>query len=291
MNMVATTAQPRVRVRFGFGLLILGALFLVSLYQPVLSWTPTSSSSATSRNHKQKDQQQHQRHRHQLVHYATTSRDESQLDNNDVTASTSSSFSSRRDLFRNVVPATAAAAMTVLLSSQPYVVNAAVLPSPVELERLQKGHARIKYMLNNWDDVTSVCKNTSDQATKQVVRTDGGDKCSKTPLNVQIYMGYKSTEDPLYKIDKLMIRAAPLIKDDGDSVNYLEAVENYKENADNVSMMAYTSSWGEANPNGGKDVIDDYLEKTRQDVVSSERSLKMILGYLGLEPLPPSKNP
>ena len=85
-------------------------------------------------------------------------------------------------------------------------------------------------MLNNWDDVTSVCKNTSDQATKQVVRTDGGDKCSKTPLNVQVYMGYKSTEDPLYKIDKLMIRAAPLIKDDGDSVNYLEAVENYKEN-------------------------------------------------------------
>jgi hypothetical protein len=292
--MAATTTKPRIRA-----LLLIVALVFVSnislFYQPVLSWTPPSSSSVTSRNHKLKyhhqhqHQHQHQQQRHQLVHYATASRDESQLDNND--AITTSSSLSRRDLFRNVVPSATAAAMTVLLSSQPYIANAAALPSSVELERLQKGHARIKYMLNNWDDVTSVCKNTSDQATKQVVRTDGGDKCSKTPLNVQVYMGYKSTEDPLYKIDKLMIRAAPLIKDDGDSVNYLEAVENYKENADNVSMMAYTSSWGEANPNGGKDVIDDYLEKTRLDVVSSERSLKMILGYLGLEPLPPSKNP
>jgi len=146
-------------------------------------------------------------------------------------------------------------------------------------------------MLNNWNDITQVCKNASEQAQKQVVRTDGGDKCEKTPLNVQVYMGYKSTEDPLYKVDKLMVRATPLIKDSVDPADYLEVVERYREKADNTSMMAYTSSWGEANPNGGKDVIDDYLEKTRLDVVSSEKSLRTILDYLGLEPLPPSKNP
>ena len=56
-------------------------------------------------------------------------------------------------------------------------------------------------------------------------------------------------------------------------------------------MMAYTSSWGEANPNGSKEVIDDYLEKTRQDVISSELYLRQILGYLKLTPLPPSKMP
>lgn len=168
---------------------------------------------------------------------------------------------------------------------------ASSVPTAAELERLRKGHARIQYMLQNWEDITQVCKNNSDQATKQVVRTDGGDKCEKTPLNVQIYMGYKSTEDPLYKADKLMVRAVPLVKDDFDQADYLEAVENYKEKADNTAMMAYTSSWGEANPNGGKDVIDDYLEKTRLDVVSSEKSLRLILKYLGLEPLPASKNP
>ena len=56
-------------------------------------------------------------------------------------------------------------------------------------------------------------------------------------------------------------------------------------------MMAYTSSWGEANPNGGKEVIDDYLEKTKLDVVDSELYLRQVLGYLKLEPLPASRKP
>lgn len=202
---------------------------------------------------------------------------------------------SRRAMFRNVASVAIAGVTATATSSfavgQSSVANAAALPSASELERLRKGHARVQYLLQNWQDITEVCKNNSDQATKQVVRTDGGDKCEKTPLNVQIYMGYKSTEDPLYKADKLMVRAAPLVKDGFDEADYLEAVENYKEKADNTAMMAYTSSWGEANPNGGKDVIDDYLEKTRLDVVSSEQSLRLILKYLGLEPLPASKNP
>lgn len=219
---------------------------------------------------------------------------------NDVGSSISSSMNeglplSRRALFRDAASATIAG-MTVAAAPSlfpvGFVANAASnVPTPAELERLRKGHARVKYMLQNWEDITEICRNNSDQANKQVVRTDGGDKCEKTPLNVQIYMGYKSTEDPLYKADKLMVRAAALVKDDFDQADYLEAVENYKEKADNTAMMAYTSSWGEANPNGGKDVIDDYLEKTRLDVVSSEKSLLKILAYLGLEPLPASKNP
>ena len=103
-------------------------------------------------------------------------------------------------------------------------------------------------------------------------------------------MGYKSTEDPLYRADKLMVRAAPLVDPDNFE-NYLETVEFYKDKADNTAMMAYTSSWGEANPNGGKEVIDEYLEKTKLDVMDSERSLRKILGYLQLEPLPASKKP
>jgi len=102
-------------------------------------------------------------------------------------------------------------------------------------------------------------------------------------------MGYKSTEDPLYRVDKLLVKAVPLVEDDPEG--YLEVVEKYKEKADNTALMAYTSSWGEANPNGGKDVIDGYLERTKEDVVDSERYLRQIMGYLKLEPLPPSKNP
>jgi len=260
-------------------------VYQISVYQPVLSLSPPTfhaSSYSISRNQKQRD---HQQERRRLVQYASLRKD--QCDQLDI-----DTFFSRRVLFENVAyAAVVATSTTALFISHPSLANAAAIPSSAELERLRKGHARISYMLNNWESITQVCKKQSEQATKQVVRTDGGDKCDKTPLNVQIYMGYKSTEDPLYKVEKLMVRAAALIKDDVVAANYLEAVEKYREKADNTSMMAYTSSWGEANPNGGKDVIDDYLELTRADVISSEQSLRKILGYLGLEPLPPSKNP
>jgi hypothetical protein len=123
-----------------------------------------------------------------------------------------------------------------------------------------------------------------------IVLGGGSAGCEKTPLRVQDFMGYKSTDDPLYRADKLMVRAASLVDPD-DFENYLEVVEKYKDKADSTAMMAYTSSWGEANPNGGKEVIDEYLDQTKRDVVESEKYLKQILGYLKLEPLVPSKTP
>ena len=87
-----------------------------------------------------------------------------------------------------------------------------------------------------------------------------------------------------------MVRAAPLVDPD-DFESYLEVVEKYKDKADNSAMMAYTSSWGEANPNGGKEVIDEYLERTKLDVIDSEKYLRQVLSFLKLETLPASRNP
>jgi len=86
-----------------------------------------------------------------------------------------------------------------------------------------------------------------------------------------------------------MLKAAPLVDPD-QFENYLSAVENYREKADQGSMMAYTSSWGEANPNGGKDMIDEYLLKTKDEVVKTELLLRDIMGYLNLEVLPISSS-
>lgn len=167
-------------------------------------------------------------------------------------------------------------------------------PSPTELTKLQKGHARVQYLLNHWDEETQVCGKLvmSDAERKQIIRTEGAGSggCEKTPLRVQNYLGYKSTEDPLYRAEKLMVRAAPLVDPD-DFENYLEIVEKYKDKADNSAMMAYTSSWGEANPNGGKEVIDEYLERTKDDVKDTELYLRKILGYLKLDLLAASANP
>jgi hypothetical protein len=108
---------------------------------------------------------------------------------------------------------------------------------------------------------------------------------------VQEFLGYRSTQDPLFKVEKLLVRAAPLVGNPDQVEDYLELVEQYREKADQGAMMAYTSSWGEANPNGGKEVIDEYLEKTKVDVETTERLLKEIMGYLNLQPLPPLQGP
>ena len=49
-----------------------------------------------------------------------------------------------------------------------------------------------------------------------------------------------------------MLKAATLVEP-GLFEDYLDVVEQYREKADQGSMMAYTSSWGEANPGGGKE--------------------------------------
>jgi hypothetical protein len=142
-------------------------------------------------------------------------------------------------------PASAAAAATATSNSNVSIIN----------ERVRLGHARVRYLLDHWDDITSVCGNTvmSDTERKQVIRTENGNICTKTPLNVQQYMGYKSITDPLYRIDKALVQESFLansaVNDDNNTfLDYLEAVETYKEMADQTAMLAYTSSWGESNP-------------------------------------------
>lgn len=126
----------------------------------------------------------------------------------------------------------------------------------------------------------------SDTERKQIVRTEGGTQCTKTPLRVQEFMGYKDVNDPLYRIEKFLITAGSDRVDDRDMEAYMDAVERYKEKADQTALLAYTSSWGEANPNGSKEAVEDYLEQTRVQVVESELLLRQVLGYLHLDPLP-----
>ena len=205
---------------------------------------------------------------------------------------------SRRALLRNVGTAFVAAnAGTAGIWGVVPAASAASssVPTRQELERLQKGHARVQYLLDNWDDVTKVCGKTvmTDNERKQVLRTNGGggtDACIRTPLAVQEYLGYKSTTDPLFKVEKLMLKAAPLAGDNYEE--YLDVVERFRENADATAVLAYTSSWaGEENPNGSKENIENYLEQTHDAALRTEKLLRLSLQYLDLPVLPASANP
>ena len=56
-----------------------------------------------------------------------------------------------------------------------------------------QGLARIDYLLDNWDKLTTVCKGTPDELerkqTVKIVDGLGGTRCSKSPLIVQKFIG------------------------------------------------------------------------------------------------------
>jgi hypothetical protein len=58
---------------------------------------------------------------------------------------------------------------------QPSKATAATTPTPAELEKLRIGHARVKWLLENWNLETEVCGklSMSEIERKQVVRTEG----------------------------------------------------------------------------------------------------------------------
>ena len=196
----------------------------------------------------------------------------------------------RRNIFELAIKGSTVSTILVGMPNLSY----AAAPSPVDLKRLQVGHSRERYLLENWDKVTQSCNNRAMSTTesKQIVRTEGGGGgfCEKNPLVVQEYLGYKSTTDPLFKADSLMLKAVPLLdKSVMDEADYVDLVEQYREKADYTSLLAYTSSWGEANPNGGKEAVDDYLDKTKEVVVETEVLLRKVLKALQLEILQPSE--
>ena len=147
------------------------------------------------------------------------------------------------------------------------------VPNEEELKRLSVGYKRLQFLLDNWEAETTVCI----KGCKGKAENCG---CERSPLVVQNYMGFKSMNDPLFRADQLMIRAEPLAEKQFEK--YAALVDRWIEKADDGNVMAYVSSWGEANPGGGKDEVARYLEKSRKGVVESAQILKSICEILGV---------
>ena len=96
--------------------------------------------------------------------------------------------------------------------------EAEAAPTADELKRLTLGYQRMQTLLKDWQKITGgSCGNAQLSKEKsQVVATNGGALCDASPLVIQEYIGYKSINDPLYRSEKLMVRAAPLLKNPDD---------------------------------------------------------------------------
>jgi hypothetical protein len=140
--------------------------------------------------------------------------------------------------------------------------------------KLSKGLERLNYLLSNWEAETTICGRSDNPYT-------GTKGCERTPLKVMDYMGYKSMDDPLFKADKTMRRLEVLVPSDRES-DYLEAIEKWSEAAEEASGMAYVSSWGEANPGGGKDRVEYFIERSKKNVIDARDGLATAVEILKL---------
>ncbi len=97
-----------------------------------------------------------------------------------------------------------------------------------------------------------------------------------------VYLGYKSMNDPLFRVDKTMFRLQTLVGPD-DEIDYMEAMELFNEKAEEASNTAFISSWGEANPGGGKDRVELFIERSRKQVETAKNSLGTVIRILNLK--------
>jgi hypothetical protein len=175
---------------------------------------------------------------------------------------------SRRGFFKSV-----GVVGSVLLSGQPAI--AAMSQEQKDKDNILKGYARLQYFLDNWEKETTVCKTGQE--------TTFGDKCERSPMKVMEYLGFRATDDPLFKADKTLMRLMSSVPADKE-VEYMEAMELFAEKSEEASSMAFVSSWGESNPGGGKDRVKLFIERSKTMVVQSRDSLATVIDILDLKP-------
>lgn len=139
--------------------------------------------------------------------------------------------------------------------------------------KIVKGYQRLTYLLDNWEKETTICGRGDNPYIG----------CERTPLKVMEYLGYRDTNDPLFKVEKTLMRLQAYVPDNLDA-EYQDAMDKVVEKADEGSGLAYVSSWGESNPGGGKDRIELFIERSRNDVVEVRNSLEKVIKILDLKP-------
>lgn len=133
----------------------------------------------------------------------------------------------RRDVFATSL--SSAAAFLVLPQQS---LAAGAPPSKEELDRLKKGYDGIVYLLENFEQETTVCK------------TDGGRECKRDAEPVRRYMGLRSTTDPLFQIEKVFAKAKYMDLDPDKLEDFFQATEDWNTAMNMSNSMAFISQFG-----------------------------------------------
>lgn len=136
-----------------------------------------------------------------------------------------------------------------------------------DLSRLPAGLKDINYLLDNW--------------AKETTNPVSGDA---DPDRVRLFIGLRTTTSPLFQVEKLL--AAPTTQDKVDPdrfEDWIASTEEFSSHINKVNELAYTSSFGEYNPGGGKEQVAKYLQMAKDEVILARDSLATLISLLGLE--------
>mmetsp|Transcript_17455 Transcript_17455/g.54527 ORF Transcript_17455/g.54527 Transcript_17455/m.54527 type:complete len:201 (+) Transcript_17455:22-624(+) len=143
-----------------------------------------------------------------------------------------------------------------------------------ELSQLKTGYDGIVYLLDNWDS------ETIKSCPKEQVALAA--ECERNPDKIPTALGLRSTTAPLYKIEKLF--TAALQNGDVEDIDeWTNWTDSYIQHSTSAQEYAYTASFGEYNPSGGKDQVAKYMELSRKELLLARDALKEILLQLGYE--------
>jgi hypothetical protein len=126
----------------------------------------------------------------------------------------------RRDVFARIIGSSAAVTASFITSiSNPtlaYAGSANSPPTPDEIARIQIGYDNLRYLLDHWEQETTIC------------REGGGKECKRDADPVRKYLGLRSTTDPLFQIEKVFAKVRFMENLDPDKLDaFFEATEDW----------------------------------------------------------------
>ena len=144
-------------------------------------------------------------------------------------------------------------------------------PTEKELDRIRLGYKKIQYLLDNFEQETTVCR-------------ENGGECKRDAEPVRKVLGLRSTTDPLLQIEKVFAKVKNMDLDSDKLEQFFEASEDWNSAMNMSNSMAFISQFGEYNPGGGKDEVLKYLNESKKQVEIASQALKTIMESLDIEP-------
>jgi hypothetical protein len=174
---------------------------------------------------------------------------------------------------RNMISTVVGIASSVIISTQfqqpSYAAAGQQGITAEDKERIKKGYENLVYLLNNFEQETTVCR-------------ENGGECKRDADAIRRALGLRSTTDPFFQIDKVFAKAKYMDIDIDKLETLFEATEDWNSAISMSNSMAFISQFGEYNPGGGKDTVLKYLNESEKQVKSAKAALEKIMDSLDI---------